>query len=60
MNSCCILLAREDRFKINEEWYTWMNYYRSDELNEEHIYKYRLLCLTKTSEWALYQSKERI
>lgn len=41
-------LAREDRFKIIEEWYTWMNYYRSDELiaeylsNEEYIYKYRL------------------
>ena len=41
-----------------------MNYNRSDELiaeylsNEEHTFT-RTDYLTKTSEWALYQSKER-
>lgn len=31
-HSCCVLLAKVDKFKINGEWYTWIDYERFHEL----------------------------
>lgn len=31
-HSCCILLAREDKFKIKGQWHTWIDYDKFNEL----------------------------
>ena len=31
-HSCCILIARSDRFRVDGEWHTWIDYDRFDEL----------------------------
>jgi tRNA wybutosine-synthesizing protein 1 len=64
-HSCCILIAREDKFKVNDEWYTWIDYPKYHDLIQEYygsnktkLFKsedYR----AKTPEWAVYKSKER-
>lgn len=64
-HSCCILIAREDKFKIDGDWYTWIDYPKFHELmdayyasNGEKTFKsedYR----AQTPIWAVYQSKER-
>ena len=64
-HSCCILIAREDKFKLNKQWYTWINYpifnqliqkyYESNGKSTFTSIDYMLL----TPEWALYQSKSR-
>lgn len=64
-HSCCILIAREDKFKIQNEWYTWIDYSKFQQLIQEYYESngtktfksedYR----EKTPSWAVYQSKER-
>eukprot|EP00599_Poterioochromonas_sp_BG-1_P002878 CAMPEP_0173144400 /NCGR_PEP_ID=MMETSP1105-20130129/7209_1 /TAXON_ID=2985 /ORGANISM="Ochromonas sp., Strain BG-1" /LENGTH=684 /DNA_ID=CAMNT_0014058071 /DNA_START=35 /DNA_END=2086 /DNA_ORIENTATION=+ len=64
-HSCCILIAREDKFKVGEDWYTWIDYPKFQELvksfydsNGQNVFgsvDYR----AKTPSWAVYQSKER-
>lgn len=64
-HSCCILLAREDKFKIHGEWYTWIDYNKFDELiacyyASNGTAKFESSdYIAKTPSWALYQSKER-
>lgn len=31
-HSCCVLLAKVDKFKINGKWHTWIDYDRFHEL----------------------------
>jgi tRNA wybutosine-synthesizing protein 1 len=31
-HSCCILLAREDKFKVSGQWHTWIDYDRFQQL----------------------------
>ena len=64
-HSCCILIAREDKFKLPDGWYTWIDYERFQQLVQDYYDSngskafrsedYR----AKTPEWALYQSKEK-
>jgi tRNA wybutosine-synthesizing protein 1 len=32
VHSCCVLLAKVDKFKINGKWHTWIDYDRFNEL----------------------------
>lgn len=64
-HSCCILIAREDKFKLQDGWHTWIDYDRFQQLIQEYYDSngaktfrsedYR----AKTPEWALYRSKEK-
>lgn len=62
-HSCCILLAREDKFKIDGTWHTWINYDRFTELITEYYATGKSFSTTDymapTPHWAVYQSKER-
>jgi tRNA wybutosine-synthesizing protein 1 len=64
-HSCCILIAREDKFKVNGVWHTWIDYdkfhalmrayYDSNKTSTFRSEDYMAI----TPEWAVYQSKER-
>eukprot|EP00602_Paraphysomonas_sp_CaronLab_P003725 CAMPEP_0185034264 /NCGR_PEP_ID=MMETSP1103-20130426/23970_1 /TAXON_ID=36769 /ORGANISM="Paraphysomonas bandaiensis, Strain Caron Lab Isolate" /LENGTH=671 /DNA_ID=CAMNT_0027570847 /DNA_START=237 /DNA_END=2252 /DNA_ORIENTATION=- len=64
-HSCCVLLAREDKFKVDGEWYTWIDYNKFDELIAEYYASGGEKKFTssdymaKTPSWALYKSAER-
>lgn len=32
VHSCCVLLAKVDKFKVDGKWYTWIDYERFQEL----------------------------
>lgn len=63
-HSCCVLIAREDKFKINNEWCTWIDYFKYDQLIQDYYSsngKKTFISsdyIAKTPEWALYKSKE--
>ncbi len=64
-HSCCILLAREDKFLIEGQWHTWIDYdkfntliaayYATDGVATFTSEEYR----AKTPPWALYKSESR-
>lgn len=60
-HSCCILIAREDKFKINNTWHTWIDYDKFNRLIQD-FYVDRSKVFTSvdymapTPDWALYQS----
>jgi tRNA wybutosine-synthesizing protein 1 len=64
-HSCCILIAREDRFKVNGQWHTWIDYPKFDELIQEYYASNGAKTFTGTDylaptpDWALYKSSER-
>ncbi len=64
-HSCCILIAREDKFKINDQWYTWIDYDRYNELILRYYETEGAASFTseeyaaRTPEWALYKSASR-
>jgi tRNA wybutosine-synthesizing protein 1 len=64
-HSCCILIAREDRFRINGQWHTWIDYPKFDELIQEYYDSNGAKTFTgvdylaPTPDWALYKSSER-
>ncbi len=64
-HSCCILIAREDKFKCNGEWYTWIDYPKFTALikafyasNGQQSFASEDY-MAKTPDWAVYQSAER-
>lgn len=64
-HSCCILLAREDKYKPNGIWHTWIDYPKYDELIQQYYssngeYKFSGTdYMLPTPDWAIYKSKER-
>lgn len=64
-HSCCILIARQDKFKVDGEWQTWINYDKFHALMREYYASngsktFRSEDYTApTPSWAVYQSKER-
>lgn len=32
VHSCCVLLAKTDKFKINGQWFTWIDYEKFHDL----------------------------
>jgi tRNA wybutosine-synthesizing protein 1 len=64
-HSCCVLIAREDKFKVNGEWYTWIDYPKFQQLIQEYYASNKTKLFksedyrAKTPSWAVYQSTER-
>ena len=64
-HSCCILLAREDKFKIDGIWHTWIDYSKFTELSKDYYESqgsktFRSVdYIAPTPSWALYQSEEK-
>ncbi len=64
-HSCCILLAREDKFKPQGIWHTWIDYPKFDELIQRYYDSAGTVSFNSidymlpTPEWALYKSTER-
>lgn len=64
-HSCCILLAREDKFLIDGHWHTWINYPRFNSLIQAYYASEgrdsftSVDYLARTPDWALYQSSNR-
>ncbi|KAJ0963309.1 hypothetical protein J5N97_028431 [Dioscorea zingiberensis] len=58
VHSCCVLLAKVDKFKINGQWFTWIDYDRFHELvasgkpfkSEDYM--------APTPTWAVYGAEE--
>ena len=64
-HSCCVLIAREDKFKVDGEWHTWIDYKKFNALITEYYASGGKSTFTSvdymapTPSWALYQSNER-
>jgi len=64
-HSCCVLIAREDKFKPNGEWHTWIDYTKYHILIKEYNASGGTKTfrsedyMAKTPTWALYQSVEK-
>ena len=64
-HSCCILLAREDKFLIDGIWHTWINYPRFNALIREYYASHGQKTFTSldymaaTPDWAQYKSSSR-
>ena len=57
-HSCCILLARTDRYKINGEWYTWIDYDKFQNLVASGEKFTALDYIERTPSWATYGAEE--
>ena len=61
-HSCCILLAREDKFLIDQVWYTWIDYPKFNELITLYYESKGQKSFTSsdymapTPNWAMYKS----
>ncbi|KAL4203564.1 hypothetical protein AMTRI_Chr01g128630 [Amborella trichopoda] len=47
-HSCCVLLARADKFRVNGQWFTWIDYERFHDLDY----------MAATPSWAVYGAEE--
>lgn len=62
-HSCCILLARCDKFLINDQWYTWIDYDKFHALMRAFYASGGKSTFTSTDyiaptpDWAVYQSE---
>jgi len=57
-HSCCILLARTDRYKINDEWHTWIDYAKFQDLVASGEKFTALDYMERTPSWATYGAEE--
>jgi len=64
-HSCCILLAREDKFLVDGVWHTWIDYNKFNMLISKYYATQGQESFTsvdyiaRTPEWAHYRSEER-
>lgn len=64
-HSCCILLARKDKYFKDEKWHTWIDYPKYNELIRKYYategeFKFTSTdYMCPTPDWAMYQSKEK-
>lgn len=61
-HSCCILLARKDKFLVDGQWHTWINYERFHELAAAHAAGGASFCsrdyTAPTPSWAQFGAPE--
>jgi tRNA wybutosine-synthesizing protein 1 len=64
-HSCCILLAREDKFLVNNHWHTWIDYDKYQQLiqayydsNGEKTFT-SVDYIAPTPEWAIYKHEAK-
>lgn len=64
-HSCCILLAREDKFLVDGVWHTWINYDKFEELIMDYYNSHESKTFTSvdymapTPSWAIYKSEAK-
>ncbi|KAF8768938.1 hypothetical protein HU200_007078 [Digitaria exilis] len=57
-HSCCVLLAKVDKFKINGKWHTWIDYDRFHELVTSGKPFKSQDYMSMTPSWAVYGAEE--
>ncbi|GJM96785.1 hypothetical protein PR202_ga13651 [Eleusine coracana subsp. coracana] len=57
-HSCCVLLAKVDKFKINGKWHTWIDYDRFHELVTSGKPFSSQDYMAMTPSWAVYGAEE--
>jgi tRNA wybutosine-synthesizing protein 1 len=57
-HSCCILLARTSKYKINGEWHTWIDYDKFQELVARGEKFTAADYMERTPPWAIYGAEE--
>ncbi|KAI0497629.1 hypothetical protein KFK09_020861 [Dendrobium nobile] len=58
VHSCCVLLAKVDKFKINGQWHTWIDYERFHDLVASGKSFRTEDYMTVTPSWAVYGAEE--
>lgn len=64
-HSCCLVMAREDKFRIDNEWYTWIDYPKFHVLMAQYYQSNKTVTfksqdyMALTPDWARYQSSTR-
>ncbi|KAL4180588.1 hypothetical protein AMTRI_Chr13g92820 [Amborella trichopoda] len=57
-HSCCVLLARADKFKVNGQWFTWIDYERFHDLVASGVPFGGKDYMAATPSWAVYGAEE--
>ncbi|CAN1835769.1 S-adenosyl-L-methionine-dependent tRNA 4-demethylwyosine synthase [Linum perenne] len=57
-HSCCVLLARTDKFKVNGQWFTWIDYEKFHDLVASGKPFNSSDYMAATPSWAVYGAEE--
>ncbi|GAB4852076.1 S-adenosyl-L-methionine-dependent tRNA 4-demethylwyosine synthase [Ancistrocladus abbreviatus] len=58
VHSCCVLLAKADKFKVNDQWYTWIDYEKFHDLVASGRPFNSTDYMAVTPSWAVYGAEE--
>uniref|UniRef100_A0A7N0UPF2 tRNA 4-demethylwyosine synthase (AdoMet-dependent) n=1 Tax=Kalanchoe fedtschenkoi TaxID=63787 RepID=A0A7N0UPF2_KALFE len=58
VHSCCVLLAKVDKFKVNEKWHTWIDYEKFHDLVASGRPFTSTDYMAATPSWAVYGADE--
>ncbi|CAM8922042.1 unnamed protein product [Rhodiola kirilowii] len=58
VHSCCVLLAKVDKFKVNGQWHTWIDYEKFHDLVASGIPFTSTDYMAATPSWAVYGADE--
>ncbi|CAA6657604.1 unnamed protein product [Spirodela intermedia] len=58
VHSCCVLLAKSDKFKVNEQWHTWIDYEKFQDLVASGQSFRSTDYMAPTPSWAVYGAEE--
>ncbi|EYU45151.1 hypothetical protein ABFS82_03G058300 [Erythranthe guttata] len=58
VHSCCVLLAKVEKFKVDGEWYTWIDYDKFHDLVEAGEPFTSKDYMARTPSWAVYGAEE--
>ncbi|KAK4481460.1 hypothetical protein RD792_012356 [Penstemon davidsonii] len=58
VHSCCVLLAKVDKFKVNGQWFTWIDYEKFHDLVSSGESFTSKDYMSATPSWAVYGAEE--
>ncbi|KAL6317929.1 hypothetical protein AAG906_030973 [Vitis piasezkii] len=58
VHSCCVLLAKTDKFKVNNQWFTWIDYEKFHDLVASGRPFNSKDYMAATPSWAVYGAEE--
>ncbi|XP_031263825.1 S-adenosyl-L-methionine-dependent tRNA 4-demethylwyosine synthase-like isoform X2 [Pistacia vera] len=58
IHSCCVLLAKTERFKVNGQWFTWIDYEKFHDLVASGRHFNSKDYMAATPSWAVYGAEE--
>ncbi|KAM4121961.1 hypothetical protein ACB094_01G045800 [Castanea mollissima] len=58
VHSCCVLLAKTDKFKVNGKWFTWIDYEKFHNLVASRKPFSSMDYMAATPSWAVYGAEE--